>query len=161
MKRGGTQQANIATSEYSKAERREEELQSKINDLKNKRQELKIKLLEKYQTLPVWWTEEPGQLESLAETNKKEGGVFLDENKQYEDWAGIGVDGSNGPVKVITVNNAGMAFSLILPGDIILGINRKAVRNVTEYIAAIEKLKSSSVLFLISRGGSSFYVQLP
>jgi len=77
---------------------------------------------------------------------------------KYDDWAGIGVDDSIGFVRVVTVNSGGAAFSTILQGDIILEINRKRIRNVPEYIAAMEKLKGSSVLYLISRGVNSYYV---
>lgn len=54
---GGIRQYNMAMNEYSQTEKKAEELESKINDARNKRQELKIKVLEKYGTLPEWWVE--------------------------------------------------------------------------------------------------------
>lgn len=80
------------------------------------------------------------------------------EPPKYEDWTGIGVDDAYGFVRVVKVNQNGAAFSKIKEGDMIIEVNRKPIRNIHEYAIAIENLKGSSVLFLISRTGKSYYV---
>ena len=54
---GSTRMANSALVQYFESVKKRDGLQNEINDLKNKRRELKIKVLEKYQTLPEWWVE--------------------------------------------------------------------------------------------------------
>lgn len=54
---GGIRQYNMAMAEYSQMEKKAEELRKQNNAAKDKRQELKIKMLEKYGTLPEWWVE--------------------------------------------------------------------------------------------------------
>lgn len=54
---GGKRVSNKAMSKYFQSERKVEELQGKINETSNKRQDLKIKVLEKYGKLPDWWIE--------------------------------------------------------------------------------------------------------
>jgi serine protease Do len=46
-------------------------------------------------------------------------------------------------------------------GDVILEVNRQKVQNENDYRSLMEKTKpDQSVLFLISRGGSTFFVSL-
>lgn len=48
---------DMADRNYHKAQKTFDELGYKLEDERNKRQELKIKVLEKYGTLPAWWVE--------------------------------------------------------------------------------------------------------
>lgn len=79
---------------------------------------------------------------------------------EYKDWTGVGVDDITGFVRVVRVNDRGAAFSKIVEGDVIIEVNRKPVRNIPEYKFAIENLKGSTVLYLISRSGKSYYVSV-
>ena len=48
----------------------------------------------------------------------------------------------------------------IAPGDVILEVNRQAVKTVDEVKAAAEKAKNNSVLLLINRGGQTLFVTI-
>jgi hypothetical protein len=77
---------------------------------------------------------------------------------KYEDWMGIGVDNTYGPLRVVKVNQNSAAYKIIQQGDIITAVNRRPISDIREYAVTVENLKDSTVLFLISRGGKSYYV---
>jgi serine protease Do len=73
----------------------------------------------------------------------------------------FGVRDSTGVV-VINVEPGSPADEAgIQPGDVIKEINRKSVKNTGDYNAALEKTeKGRPVLFLVKRGGQTFYISI-
>jgi S1-C subfamily serine protease len=46
-----------------------------------------------------------------------------------------------------------------MPGDVVLEINRKAIRNIDDYQGALQSLeKGKSALFLVKRGENTIYL---
>ncbi|HPA58197.1 MAG TPA: PDZ domain-containing protein, partial [bacterium] len=55
------------------------------------------------------------------------------------------------------VENGSLAFMAgIMEGDIIIAVNKKKVKNVSEVVNIVNK--SKSILFLINRKGREFFV---
>jgi serine protease Do len=64
-------------------------------------------------------------------------------------------------VVITGVDPASLAGEVLLQGDVIMEVNRMKVRNVSEYQAAIARLKpGQTMLLLIYRNGSSLFVTL-
>ncbi|HQB11257.1 MAG TPA: PDZ domain-containing protein, partial [bacterium] len=60
-------------------------------------------------------------------------------------------------VTVSKVENGSLAFMAgIMEGDIIIAVNKKKVKNVSEVVNIVNK--SKSILFLINRKGREFFV---
>jgi S1-C subfamily serine protease len=64
---------------------------------------------------------------------------------------------SDGKVAVKEVAQDSLAFAAgLMPGDIIVAVNKKKVKSVSQVVDLVKK--SKSVLFLINRGGREFFV---
>jgi len=64
---------------------------------------------------------------------------------------------SNGKVAVKEVAPDSLAFAAgMMPGDVIVAVNKKKVKSVSQVVSFVKR--SKSVLFLINRGGREFFV---
>ncbi|HET6459537.1 MAG TPA: DegQ family serine endoprotease [Syntrophales bacterium] len=65
-------------------------------------------------------------------------------------------------VVVIRVERDGLADDAgIEPGDVIREVNKKVIKDLNDFKKAMERIKSNeNVVFLLSRGGQSFYVSI-
>jgi serine protease Do len=64
-------------------------------------------------------------------------------------------------VVVSDVEGGSPAETALLPGDVILEINRRAISNLEDYEAIVSKIKSDKdVLLLVFRRGSTVFVTI-
>lgn len=73
----------------------------------------------------------------------------------------LGLDSDSGGVVVTDVDQSGPAAEVgILPGDVILEVNRKPVNSVVEVKAALDSLGSKPVVLRVARRGQIFFITL-
>jgi serine protease Do len=120
-----------------------------VRDGKEKRVPVKIEEM----------TEEKPQPQTEETTGVESYGMKLDELTGR--WQQHLQTGEKSGVVVVGVEEGSTADDAgIEAGDIIKEVDRKPVRNLEEYNAAVQKAKGRSVLLLVQRGKQSFYASL-
>jgi serine protease Do len=67
----------------------------------------------------------------------------------------------NGLLVIHVENNSPAAEAGLMPGDIILEVDQKAVMNLDEFNRRVKELKEGdTILFLVDRGGPTIYATL-
>jgi serine protease Do len=72
----------------------------------------------------------------------------------------MGLDRSEGLIVTSVAPGSPADDAGLEQGDVILEVNRKPVRNLTEYQQAIENAGKPSILFLVRRGETSIFLAL-
>ena len=84
-------------------------------------------------------------------------GIYQDAGGEVSGELGLTLTMKNGKVEVKEVAQDSLAFAAgIMQGDIIVAVNKKKVKSVSQVVKYVKK--SKSVLFLINRGGREFFV---
>jgi serine protease Do len=118
----------------------------------------------KEKRVPVQIQEMTEEKAAAPQTEEAEGGVdslgmkLDDLNAKWQQH--LGITEKSGVLVVAVEDGSAADDAGIETGDLVKEVDRKPVRNLAEYNAAVEKAKGRTVLLLLQRGKQTFYVSL-
>jgi serine protease Do len=100
---------------------------------------------------------QPTEQKAQGETEQKLGLTVDDINSEIA--SRLNLEDEQGVIITNVAPGSIAADSGFMPGDVVLEINRKAIRNIDDYQGALQSLeKGKSALFLVKRGENTIYL---